>query len=35
MVCRQIYAVLEAEARKVVGVAVEGLSVEYFVAVDG
>lgn len=30
--CAQIYAVLEAEAGKVVGVAVEGLAVEYLVA---
>lgn len=33
--CGQIYAVLEAEAGKVVRVAVEGLSVEDFVAVSG
>lgn len=33
--CRQIYAVLEAETSKVVRVAVEGLSIEDFVPVDG
>ena len=31
--CAQIYAVVKAEAGKVVGVAVEGLAVEYLVPV--